>query len=131
TSPESNLEFDKGARDLEQVLVVAQRQKTLLLTFLVYLVLAGFSGALGPELKPLVQVLGLPLMIAVVVFTARLASRLYSTGGTVLVTILSFFPLLNLLTLLAVNSRANKFISNNGFRVGLVGADIKEIRNSM
>lgn len=130
-TPVSNLANNDEDTDNSNILIVAKRQKALLLTFLAYFLIAGFTGAASPELKPLMQLAGLPLMLAVVVFTARLTLRLYGRWVAILMIILSIIPLVNLIIVLVANSKANKTIKNSGFRVGLIGANIKEIENSI
>ena len=126
-APKSKLEENKNNDDLKNTLIIAKRQKALLLAFLAYFILAGISGSAGPEIKPLLQLLALPLMIAIVVLTARLTLRLYGTVAAVIMIILSIIPIINLIIILIANSKANKVIKNKGFRVGLAGANTKEI----
>lgn len=126
-APKSNLGNSHNSEELRNILVIAKRQKALLVTFLAYFLIAGFSGSADPELKPFIQLAALPLMIAVVVFTARLTLRLYGKLGATIMILLSIIPLINLIVVLIANSRANKLIKNKGFRVGLVGANTKEI----
>lgn len=130
-APLSNLQGDTNNIEMRNILVVAKRQKALLIVFLVYFFIAGFSGSVSSEIKPLLQLTALPLMLLVVIFTARLTLRLYGKFGAIMMIILSIIPLINLLVVLAANSRANKIIKNGGFRVGFVGASIKEIEDSM
>ncbi|WP_445359860.1 hypothetical protein ACJJIL_12630 [Microbulbifer sp. EKSA005] len=126
-APKSQLESGLSRNELENLLVIAKRQKSLLLTFLVYFLVAGYSGTAGPELKLILQLAAIPLMIAVVILTARLSWRLYGRFGAVSMIALSLFPLVNLIILLIVNSKANTVLKKAGFRVGLAGASTKEI----
>jgi len=130
-APASNLANNNENADISNVLIIAKRQKALLFTFLAYFLIAGFSGAASPELKPLMQLAGLPLMLAVVIFTARLTLRLYGKVVAIIMIILSIIPLVNLIIVLVANSKANKTIKSRGFRVGLGGASIKEIESSI
>lgn len=116
---------------LESVLVVAKRQKTLLIIFLVYLLLVGFGAAASPEIKPILQLLVLPIMVLIIIFTARLSFKVFGKVGATMATILSIIPLINLITILVVNSKASKLIKSKGFRVGLIGANTKEIANAI
>lgn len=130
-TPKSNLEPGHDTKDLENILVIAKRQKALLLTFLVYFLLAGYSGSASADVKPLLQLILLPLMLAVVILTALLSIRLYSKIGATIMILLSIIPLINLIIILIANGSANKLIKSKGFRVGLVGADTKEIAKAI
>lgn len=130
-TPESNLEPGHDSEDLKNILVIAKRQKILLMTFLVYFILAGYSGSANVDIKPFLQLMLLPLMLAVVILTALLSIRLYGKIGATIMIVLSIVPLINLIIILIVNGSANKLIKSKGFRVGLVGADIKEIAKAI
>jgi len=130
-APKSNLEQGHDSDDLKNILVIAKRQKSLLLTFLAYFLLAGYSGSADPQIKPFIQLLALPLMLAVVILTARLTLRLYGKVGATIMIILSIIPLINLVIVLIANSKANKLIKSKGFRVGLAGADTREIEKAI
>ena len=121
--------YDKDG--MQDVLEVAKRQKALLYTFLVYILLGIATGVIDPELKLVLQLFVIPVMIAIVVFTARLCLKLYGKTGAIIMIVLSFVPLINLIVLLIANSKANKQIKSKGFRVGLIGANIKEISSAI
>ena len=128
--PKANLE-DHNKVDLEYILEIAKRQKALIYTFLVYILISAFSGALSEELRPILQLFVVPVALAVVIFTARLCWKLYSSVVAVILVVLSFVPLINLLVLLAANSRANSRIKAAGFKVGFMGANTREIMEAI
>jgi hypothetical protein len=68
--------------------------------------------------------------IVAVVFVFILAIRVYSVAAGVVLGFLTLIPLLGLVMLLIVNGKATRIIRSNGFRVGLLGAELWEIKNS-
>ena len=126
-TPEANLEKNISQEELQNILIIAKRQKYLLIVFFMYFLLAGIAGSAGPDIKPLIQLSLLPVMLAVVIFTAVLCWKVYGTTVAIIMTILSIIPLINILVMLSANSRANQLIKSKGFRVGLLGANIKQM----
>ena len=123
--------------EASEILVVAKKQRNLLIAFFVYL-MAIFakvgltkSGPGGSEYDSIIQLAILPLGLAVVIFCAILAFKVFGKPAAILLTILCIIPLVNLIAFLVVNSRTNKIIKSHGFRVGLAGADINEIARSI
>ena len=71
------------------------------------------------------------LLLAALIFfifcMVRVAKSLhYATIAIVLFVICAFFPCINLITLLFLNSRAVKVLKQAGYRVGLLGADMRQ-----
>lgn len=116
----------------QKVLEVAKKQRNLILVFLLYFLCAGAVAAISdPELVSMIRVVGFLFALALVVFLGLLAFTIFSTPMAVLLTLLCLVPLLNLISFLVVNSKANKVIKSAGYRVGLAGADIKAIENDI
>ena len=133
TAPKSAL-IDRetlSSVDGDKVLTVAKRQRTLIYTFLIYIVLAAITGFVGDDMRPLLQILAIPVALTVVIMTARLCLKVYSIVIAIILIILSFVPLLNILVLLAASSRANKYIKDSGFKVGFLGADVRAIEDAL
>jgi hypothetical protein len=130
-APKADLSIEKGNDEFHEILVIAKRQKALLYTFLIYLLISGATGVVSADVKPLLQLTALPIIISVVIFTARLCLKLYDKASAIFMIVLSIIPLVNLIILLIANSKATKLIKSKGFRVGLVGANIKEITNAI
>ncbi|VAX01112.1 hypothetical protein MNBD_GAMMA22-2550 [hydrothermal vent metagenome] len=126
-APKSSLEPTKTKNELLRTLSIAKRQKALIYSFLSYLILAGIVTQIGPEHKIYLQILIIPIFLAIVVSTARLSWPLYSKIMAIILIILSIIPLVNLIIFLVINSRANNRIKNDGFRVGFMGANTREI----
>jgi hypothetical protein len=98
---------------------VASGQKLIIYAILVNFLTVGLQVAFG-------HIAGLVAIIAVVLSVIgifRLASGLgYSVGIKILLVVLMFVPLINIITLLMLNSSATKALRAAGFKVGLLGA---------
>ena len=129
----SNSNLEQESNNIERVLIIAKRQRALLLAFFIYLVIAvllfNVTNAYkftNSELQAFRLLLLVPIL-AVITFTARLCWKLYEKGSAITMIIFSALPVANLFVLLLANSKASKLIKNQGFRVGLMGANTKEI----
>ncbi len=128
-APEANLQLDSLPRDKVEFLVsVAKRQKHLLYVFLVYIVYSFNLGKVDDEMRHVMQLLALPMLLAVIIFNIRLSWVLYGTLGRVIMIILGAIPIINFLVILMANSRANRMLSKNGIKVGFMGAKIADIQ---
>ena len=98
---------------------VASGQKLIIYAILINIASILLQLALGP-------VAGLLNLVAIVlslVGIVRLASGLgYSLAIKILLIILMFIPLINLITLLVINSKAINKLREAGYKVGLMGA---------
>jgi predicted RNA-binding Zn-ribbon protein involved in translation (DUF1610 family) len=125
---------------------IAYLQKYLLISILVmllsyvgYMVAIGVSVASRPNPQappnlqgPMIAVIGILLVVIMVaslaawILSVLLASKLYGTGGAVLVFLLQFVPCVNLITLLVVSNKATNMLRDKGHQVGLLGADLSQ-----
>ena len=98
---------------------LASGQKLVIYAVLVNFLTIGLQVAFG-------DIAGLVAIIAVVLSVIgifRLASGFsYSVGIKILLVALMFIPLINIIALLKLNSRATKALRAAGFKVGLLGA---------
>jgi hypothetical protein len=91
---------------------------------LIYFFTIGLQIALGP-LVGLLSLFALPLALIGLV---RLSTGMgYSWFAKVLLVILMFVPLVNLITLLILNSRASTRLRAAGYHVGLMGASKPDV----
>jgi hypothetical protein len=98
---------------------VVRGQKFIVYACLVYLVAIVLQIALGPA-AGLISLIALPLALIGLV---RLCGGLgYSLLVKILLVILMFVPIVNLVTLLILNSRATSSLRAAGYTVGLLGA---------
>lgn len=103
---------------------VAVAQKGVLLCILFQLVLIGGQFAVPPNVRPFVGMAALVIGLANTVFVFMLAIRVYNVALGVVLGILAQFPCLGLIVLLAINSKATSVLKANGYKVGLLGADL-------
>jgi hypothetical protein len=87
--------------------------------------LGGTTGAVITIITSLVQ---LAYIIAVALIVFRTTRILHGTFRAVVYALFSIVPLINLLLLLSISSTATKMLKTNGFKVGLLGADLEEVR---
>ncbi|WP_172205348.1 hypothetical protein [Niveibacterium sp. COAC-50] len=98
---------------------IASGQRLIVISILVTLGAAALAAAVG-VLGQALQVVGLLVSLW---GTYRLASALSgATWITVLCLILMVIPLVNLITMLVLSSRATRTLKKAGYKVGLLGA---------
>jgi predicted RNA-binding Zn-ribbon protein involved in translation (DUF1610 family) len=84
----------------------------------------------GPAIA-MIGVLALVLLatsLASLILSVLLSSKLYGTGGAILVFFLQFVPCVGLITLLVVNGKATSVLKEKGYTVGFLGADLSDFR---
>lgn len=106
---------------------IAIRQRLLMYAILGYLgmVVVYFIGV-ATHLLPL-EIVGALGYLAAVIFAiicvGRLATSLYGLTSGILLGIGVIIPLVGLIVLLSVSSRATAVLRRNGYKVGLMGAN--------
>lgn len=119
STPESDVASPLG--DDENVQRVISGQKLILYAILVNL-LANFTANAVPAFGIIAFIVAIGMSITGL---ARLGKGLgYHTVVVVLLCISMILPLINLIVLLVVNSRATKRIREAGYKVGLMGAKL-------
>jgi hypothetical protein len=110
---------DAGPQASEDIDRIASGQKLI-----IYAVLLNILGLLLQAALPLLGVLvSLAALVLSFVGVVRLGGGLgYSVLVRVLLCILMFVPLLNIITLLVLSSRATRRLRDAGYQVGLLGA---------
>ena len=61
-------------------------------------------------------------------FLIRMSFLLYGLEVSIIVGILMIVPMIGLIVLLILNSRANSAIKRNGYNTGLLGADLNQFK---
>jgi hypothetical protein len=98
---------------------VATGQKLIIYAILVNFLTMGLVAAFGD----IAALLGIVAIVLSLTGLMRLGSGLhYSTGKKILLVLLMFVPLISIITLAILNSRATKALRAAGYRVGLLGA---------
>jgi hypothetical protein len=116
-----------GGPDLR---TLAFRQRALNVCILAYIVLFASQFALPRDQPVFLLILGVALLATVVtaaVFVFMLSVSVYGTGIGILMGVLTLIPLVGLIVLLLVNSRATATLRKNNIKVGLLGADPSRI----
>lgn len=98
---------------------IAQGQKLIIYAILLNIV----AGGIGLKMALLSTLVGLGAAVMSIFGIVRLAHGLgYSTGKKIALIVLMFIPLVNLITLLILNSWATASLREAGYKVGLLGA---------
>ncbi len=116
----------KNGKETPDILTVATRQRAMMMTLLAYI-----AVIIGTMFLPVVRqnefLLMIPVVLAIVFFTARLCWVVYGKGPAILMTVLCCIPYVSIIIMLLVSSRATKMLKEKGLKVGLLGANIKEV----
>jgi hypothetical protein len=106
---------------------IAVRQRVLMYCILGYIVVVFGQFAFPPALRFLPGLLALVLSVTAAVFVFMLAIALYNTGAGIVLGVLTLIPLVGLIVLLVINSKATNVLRQHGIHVGLMGADPTQI----
>jgi hypothetical protein len=119
---------------------IAVRQKAIMFCILAYFVVAIANIAVMASSPPppavrivpallsgLLALLTLGVAITAAVFVFMLALALYDTGVGILLGILTLIPVVGLIVLLIINSKATNALRQHGIKVGLMGARTSQI----
>lgn len=105
---------------------IAKYQKGILTCILIYLISVIANFAVPAELRIFMILGGAAVSIASAVFVFLLAVALYGTALGIVLGILTLIPCIGLIVLLIVNGKATAQLKENGYRVGLMGADMSQ-----
>lgn len=106
---------------------IATHQKGILVCILIYIIAVVGQVVLPPELKLFVMI-GVGIVgVAATVFVFLLATKLYTGGTGIVLAVLTLVPLLGLVILLMINSKATGVLKENGIAVGLLGAKMSDL----
>lgn len=128
-TPESDLETP-DTRAFDKLIKVAARQRALIFGVLAQIFLNPIAKAIGIKGESAVIVLGvlsLILMIYILVTAIRLSVLLNHVAVTVILGLFSIIPFFNLIVLLILSRQSTKLLKSHGIRVGLLGANVKNI----
>jgi hypothetical protein len=107
------------ATEVAGIADVASGQKLVIYAILVYFLAIVLQFVIGP----FAALLLLGTLVMAILGIVRLASGLgISIAMRIVLVILLFIPLVGLIVLLSLNSRATKALREAGYRVGLLGA---------
>jgi hypothetical protein len=106
----------------EDLRAIAAHQKIILLCILVHLLALVAQFLLSPDGRLVLSIGVVAVGIVAAIFIFKLALRIYSTGQGVMLAILTLIPVIGLVSLLVVNTKATRTLRENGIPVGLLGA---------
>lgn len=119
---------------IEDLRSVAVYQKIILICIFIYLVAVGFNFVFRivnpmPVLEVVTMLIGLATSVVACVFVFMLSIKVYGTVQGVVFGILTLIPCVGLIVLLVVNGKATAILRQNGYKVGLLGANLSKIGN--
>ena len=110
---------DTGPDNTEEIGKVASGQKLVIYAILLNFVAIALQVAIGP----IAGLFGLAGLVLSLIGIFRIGSGMgFSIVAKIVLVILMFIPLVNLITLLILNSRATSRLRQAGYKVGLLGA---------
>jgi hypothetical protein len=129
-APQANLK-QTDFEDENSLVVIAKWQEYLIYTFLGYLLLLLSQMGLATisstmSILMLMPILNIIVFGALVIFNGLLCWQVYGKFSRFIMIALGVVPVFNLLVILAANSRANKLMKSAGYKVGFMGANIKQ-----
>jgi hypothetical protein len=117
--------INSGTR--EDLRNVAKYQKGILICILLYLIAVFGQFAIPSQFRLFLGLGVLALGVVGTVFVFLLATKVYSTAVGIVLGLLTFIPCIGLIALLVVNGKATSVLTQNGIKVGLMGADLSQI----
>ena len=115
--------YENNQFSKEQIIAIAKNQKFVLIFLLFRIISYLLCGMAGDALGPLFSLLVLVFSILTVIFFVKLMMALrIATIWVVVRAVLSFLPIIGLVVLLVVNSKATKVLKSTGIEIGLLGA---------
>jgi hypothetical protein len=106
---------------------IAVRQKAVMYCILGYFGCGVLSMVTPMPIKVIFSLGLLASMVTGAVFVFMLSIALYNTGAGIVLGILTLIPLIGLIILLVINGRATSVLREHGIKVGLMGADSRQI----
>jgi len=106
---------------------IAVRQRAIMYCILGYIVMILGQFLIPPGLRFVPAIIAMAVSIVAAVFVFMLALSLYGTGIGLLLGVLTLVPLVGLIVLLIINNKATLILRHHGIKVGLMGADPKQI----
>lgn len=116
----------------ESLIAIASRHRCLLYSILAQYIIAGGSRGIPEGTADLaVNVVVIGVLFLVVFFAARLSAKLNILPLTILLTLLSVIPLVNLLVLLILSRQTIKAFDSVGIKVGFMGVKENSVRQAL
>ena len=113
-----------GRREDLKSLAVAQ--KAIMICILLQIVIGAARFVVPADYAIILGIVALLVLLASTVSMFMLAMKVFNIGSGILYALGALVPCLGLLVLLAVNQRATRILRENGYKVGLLGANLSE-----
>jgi hypothetical protein len=107
---------------------IAIRQKVIIFCILGYLIAVVAQFVIPQDLRIVIAIPALIIALTATVFVFLLAVEVHGTGLGILFGILTLIPCVGLIILVIVNAQATSVLKQNRVRVGLMGANMSDIR---
>ena len=108
----------------EFVLKIMTGQKLIIYAILVYLALVFLAASVGQIAQLLIII---PLIMSIIGVVRMSTGMKHPIWWRIVLVILLFIPLINIITLASLSSRATLRLRNAGFKVGLLGARARKV----
>lgn len=105
---------------------IAHRQKVILTCIVMYIMALLLLRGVADGYQILPAVVALLVFVTAAIYVFLLATKLYGVVAGILMGILVFIPLIGLIVLLIIASKATRVLRAHGIEVGLLGANVPE-----
>ena len=112
--------------DLRQIAIY---QKAIIGCILLYFGAIAMNFLLPVQLRGLAGLSILGLGVVATTFVFLLALKVYTPGMGVLLGFLTLIPCIGLITLLTINQKATGILTQNGYKVGLLGVSLSKFNS--
>lgn len=113
----------------QELYSVAYYQKIILWCLLAYVIAVIAQFTVPSEVRLVMGITFIGVGILAAVFVFMMALKVYGTTMGIVLGIMTLIPLVGLIALLVINQKATKLLTQRGYRVGLMGADLAEFRD--
>jgi hypothetical protein len=112
----------------EDLRAVALYQKGILVCILIYMIAIIGYFLIPVDVRNLIALGVAVVALVALVFVFLLSTKLFGAVFGVLLGALTLVPGLGLFVLFGINGHATRVLKQNGYRVGLLGADLSKFR---
>ncbi len=129
SSKSAHIEADKV--EMKKVLVIAERERRLIYALLAHIAIVIFKASVRDDIRPILVFIHPVIILALVIFSARIFMCYYETMATFALVLLTLIPGINLIIWGYIIFKSHKFIKSKGFKVGLLGARLDDIKSAI
>lgn len=126
--PAGQVTYHPKQQNLSKLRQIALYQKVLVLCILMYLATVAFYVRFGGQFEAPARIAGFTAVVCSVLFVFLLSIKLFGPILGVVLAVLTLIPIAGLIVLLVVNGLATNKLKNHGYRVGLLGARLRDFQ---